>query len=174
MSFKQLNRKIINPQDLVALSNELKTAGKTTVFTNGCFDLIHLGHIDYLSKAKALGDVLVVGVNSDDSVKCLEKGSARPIKDEQQRLTVMAAFEFVDFVLLFDDDTPINLINNLKPNVLVKGGDYNPNQTDALAKDYIVGSQEMKSINHRVEVIPFVPGYSTSELERKIISANKR
>jgi D-beta-D-heptose 7-phosphate kinase/D-beta-D-heptose 1-phosphate adenosyltransferase len=173
MQLNLLDKKIILIKDLPRLKEELNQENKKSVFTNGCFDLIHLGHIDYLLKAKLLGDTLIVGVNSDDSLRRLDKGASRPIKDQNQRLIILAAFEFVDYVVLFDDDTPLRLIHALQPAILVKGGDYSPTQKDRDQKDYIVGSDEMLSIGNSVEVIPFVCGYSTSKLERKIIEAHK-
>ena len=173
MLLNKLENKIISIADLPRLRQEFKQENKKTVFTNGCFDLIHLGHIDYLLKARELGNALVVGVNTDDSVRRLEKGASRPIKDENQRLIILSAFEFVDFVILFNDDTPLRLIKELEPSVLVKGGDYSPTQKDPNQKDYIVGCNEMITLGNRVQVIPFVSGYSTSKLEQKIIEAHK-
>lgn len=173
MLLNKLEDKIVSLEDLSILQKEFKRENKKTVFTNGCFDLIHLGHIDYLRKARNLGDVLIVGVNSDDSVKRLEKGASRPIKDEHQRAIILAAFHFVDYVVPFDDDTPLNLINSIKPSVLVKGGDYSPNETNPEKKNYIVGSKETLLLGNEVKVIPFVVGYSTSKLENKIIEANR-
>ncbi len=173
MSLKQLDQKIVDGNLLVELREQFEKDKKQSVFTNGCFDLIHLGHIDYLLQAKQLGDVLIVGVNSDHSVRGLEKGLARPIKDERQRATILAALQFVDFVVIFDDPTPIELIKSLVPNVLVKGGDYSPHQKDDTQKNYIVGSKETLGSGNRVEVIPFLEGYSTSKLEQKIIDSVK-
>ena len=173
MQLNKLEHKIISFDDLSRLKEEFKLENKQSVFTNGCFDLIHLGHIDYLMNARQLGNVLIVGVNTDDSVRRLEKGVSRPIKDENQRLMILAAFQFVDFVMLFDDDTPLRLIKELEPLILVKGGDYSVTQKDPDQQDYIVGSNEMIMLGNRVEVIPFVSGYSTSILEQKIIEAHK-
>ncbi len=132
---------------------------KKVVFTNGCFDLLHLGHIDYLSKAKDLGHLLVVGLNTDASVRAL-KGNSRPIQDENSRATLLAALRFVDAVVLFDDPTPYNLIKIVQPDVLVKGSDYK-------AED-IVGYDILKAKNGEVVTIDFVEGYSTSAIEEKI------
>lgn len=133
--------------------------GKKIVFTNGVFDLMHYGHIDYLSKAASLGDVLIVGLNTDASVSKI-KGPSRPINDEKSRLYVMASLFFVSGIILFDELTPINLISKIKPDVLVKGGDYKIEQ--------IVGHEIVKARGGEVIVIDFVPGYSTSALEKKI------
>ena len=129
------------------------------VFTNGCFDLIHRGHVDYLSKARDLGDLLIVGLNSDDSVRRL-KGEKRPISNQDSRAMVLAAFTFVDYVVVFDEDTPINLIRSLKPDILVKGGDY--------SHDNVVGADFVESYGGRLELIPLVPGESTTNLIKKI------
>ncbi len=138
---------------------EWKQQGKRVVFTNGCFDLLHLGHVDYLEKARNLGDVLVVGLNTDDSVSRF-KGPQRPIQDQVSRSRVMAALQSVDLVVFFNEDTPINLISALVPQVLVKGSDY-------LAEN-IVGADVVKNAGGEVKTIEFVPGYSTSRIVEKI------
>lgn len=173
MNWQKIKQKILTADQLTSWANAIKESGQTTVFTNGCFDLVHLGHIDYLSKTSDLADCMIVAVNSDASVKRLNKGDARPIKDELQRSVIMASFSFVDAVVVFDEDTPIEVIKKIRPNVLVKGGDYNVNQINAQAKDYIVGSKEVRSWNGVVEVIPFVDGYSTTKLEQKVLSQKK-
>jgi D-glycero-beta-D-manno-heptose 1-phosphate adenylyltransferase len=144
---------------------------QTIVFTNGCFDLLHKGHIEYLAQTADFGDKLIVAVNTDYSVKKLNKGDSRPIQDENSRALIIAALEFVDAVVLFGEDTPYNLINQIKPNVLVKGGDYDPNCTDKADKKYIVGSDIVTNNGGKVEVIQFVEGYSTSSIEAKIKDA---
>lgn len=133
--------------------------GKKIVFTNGCFDILHIGHVSYLQKAKQLGDVLVVGVNSDDSVKRL-KGVSRPVNCLKDRMDMLAALDFVDYVIPFEDDTPIKLINEVRPDVLVKGGDYLP--------ENIVGAKGVIANGGVVKVIPFVEGHSTSGIIEKI------
>ena len=145
-----------------ALENQLKkwrTANEKIVFTNGCFDLLHLGHVDYLAKARDLGDRLVVGLNSDASIKRI-KGPSRPINNEQSRAALLAGMTYVDAVVLFDEDTPINLISAVMPDVLVKGGDYT-------IKD-IVGHEIVLNNKGRVCTIDFVEGYSSSVLIEKI------
>lgn len=129
------------------------------VFTNGCFDILHLGHIDYLMKAADLGDMLIIGMNSDASVKQL-KGSHRPINDENARKTIMASLHFVDAVILFDEDTPYNLIKEIRPDVLVKGADYKPEE--------IAGYDILKSTGGEVVTLELLPGYSTTLIEEKI------
>lgn len=136
-----------------------KERGEKVVFTNGCFDLIHLGHVDYLEKARNLGDKLVLGLNSDNSVSRF-KGPERPLQDQNSRARVLAAMQFVDLVVFFDEDTPFNLISELVPNVLVKGSDY-------LAEN-IVGADVVKNSGGVVKTIDFVPGYSTTRIVEKI------
>ena len=156
--------KIFRANDLLVLRNKWKEEQHKVVFTNGCFDIIHLGHIDYLSKASFLGDKLIVAVNSDESVRLL-KGENRPIQDEISRLIIMASFSFVDAVVLFSEETPFNIINLLKPDILVKGGDYKA--------DSIVGADIVEGYGGKVEISPFLEGYSTSAIENKIVSFNK-
>jgi len=139
--------------------NQWKSLGEKIVFTNGCFDLIHYGHLHYLAQAAALGDRLIVGLNSDDSVKRL-KGSQRPIKDETNRSFLLASLACVDAVVLFSDDTPLKLIDLVRPNVLVKGGDWQPHQ--------IVGSNIVLNDGGKVKSLAFVEGHSTTSLIEKI------
>ena len=144
------------------LENQLKKwrkANEKIVFTNGCFDLLHLGHVDYLAKARDLGSRLVVGLNTDASIRRL-KGSSRPIKDEQSRVALLAGMAYIDAVVLFDEETPIKLISMIKPDVLVKGGDYQ-------VKD-IVGHEIVLNNNGKVCTIDFLEGYSSSILLKKI------
>ncbi len=136
-----------------------KAAGQKVVFTNGCFDIMHLGHVDYLEKARNLGDRLVLGLNTDDSVSRF-KGPTRPIQDQHSRARILAALQFIDLVVFFNEDTPLNLISELIPDVLVKGSDY-------LAEN-IVGADVVKSKGGVVKTIDFVPGYSTSRIVEKI------
>ncbi len=138
------------------------------VFTNGCFDILHPGHLTYLAQARSLGNRLVVGVNSDSSVKRLNKGENRPVLDEKSRAFDVAALHTVDMVIVFDEDTPLELIKQLLPDVLVKGGDYNANITDPAHKQYIVGSDIVKNNGGKVQVLPFVEGFSTSSIIEKI------
>jgi len=132
---------------------------KKIVFTNGCFDILHLGHVDYLAKAADEGDVLVVGVNTDRSTQKL-KGEGRPINDEVQRSMVLASLHFVDAVVLFDEDTPYELILTLQPDVLIKGADYDPKK--------IVGYDVVTSRGGQVKTIDILAGYSTTAIEQKI------
>lgn len=138
------------------------------VFTNGCFDIIHRGHVDYLAKASDCGDKLIVGINSDASVKRQGKSSSRPLQDEQTRAMIMASFHFVNAVIIFDEDTPIELIKAIKPSVLVKGADYDANETNKESKKYIVGSDVVKANKGEVKTIEFLEGFSTTAIEQKI------
>ena len=132
-----------------------KNSGKTIVFTNGCFDLLHPGHIQYLNDAKSLGDLLVIGLNSDASVKRL-KGSKRPLNNESDRKFMLENLKSVDWVELFEEDTPLNLIMKVNPQILVKGGDYSPTE--------IVGYDFVKKNNGRIKCLSFLDGYSTTQM----------
>ena len=134
--------------------------GKKIVFTNGCFDILHLGHIDYLSKAKDLGDLLIIGLNTDLSVSKI-KGKNRPIQDEISRAMVLASLGFVDAVVFFGEGTPYNLIKTTQPDILVKGADYKPED--------IVGYDIVKNKGGKVVTIEFLEGYSTTAIEKKIL-----
>ncbi len=136
-----------------------KSTGKKIVFTNGCFDLIHVGHVLYLESAAMLGDVLIVGLNSDISVRRL-KGSGRPINDQMNRSCVLAALSSVDAVIVFEEDDPLRLITEICPDILVKGGDWKPEQ--------IVGSDFVVKNGGEVKSLQFVEGYSTTSIEKKI------
>ncbi len=133
------------------------------VFTNGCFDILHHGHIDYLSKASDLGDVLILGLNSDSSVKKLNKGANRPIQNENDRALILSALQFVEAITIFNEDTPLELIKIIQPDILVKGGDWKENE--------IVGADIVKTKGGTVAIIPFVEGYSTTNIEKKIKSS---
>ena len=151
--------KSVNIVSLVSLIDLLRTNNQKIVFTNGCFDLLHPGHMEYLISAKQFGDVLIVGINSDNSVKAL-KGDARPINTITDRICMLAALESVDFIIEFDEATPLDLIQTIKPDILVKGGDYKISE--------IVGSDFVFENGGSVEIIPFKSGYSTSALIQKI------
>lgn len=149
---------VISRALLSSLCSELREQGKKVVFTNGCFDILHVGHVTYLQAAKLLGDVLIVGINSDDSVRRL-KGPSRPINNEADRSTVVAAVRSVDYTVIFDEDTPLELITELRPNVITKGGDYTP--------DTIVGAEFVRKQGGDVVVIPLVVGKSTTSIVQK-------
>ena len=140
------------------------------VFTNGCFYILHAGHVTYLAQAAALGNKLVVAVNTDSSVKRLGKGDDRPVNSEDARAFVLSALGFVDMVILFDTDTPIEIIEALKPDVLVKGADYDPNETDPTSKKYIVGSDIVNHYGGKVEAISLVDGFSTTGIINRLKS----
>ena len=156
---EKINKKILCGDDLDKELCILRQENKKIVFTNGCFDILHLGHVDYLSKAKDLGDCLIVGINSDSSVRRL-KGKTRPIQDEESRKKIMASLSFVDFVVMFNEDTPYNLIKKVQPDVLVKGADYK--------KEDIVGYDIVKQKGGNVETINYLEGFSTSNIIKKI------
>lgn len=153
--------KILGLQDAVQRVNRLRTEGKRIVFTNGCFDLLHLGHVDYLEKARNLGDFLVVGVNTDASVSSL-KGPSRPVSPEISRTRVLASLAFVDLVVLFGEATPLKLIESLRPDILTKGNDY--------TIETIVGADFVIRQGGSIETIPLVEGFSTSNFVKRIMS----
>ncbi len=156
-----IKSKIIDIEELVRQLAVWRFLGNKVVFTNGCFDIIHLGHIDYLSKARDLGDRLIIGLNTDDSVKRI-KGDSRPITDEKSRAMILASFKFVDAIVLFNEDTPYNLINEVKPDVLVKGSDY--------STDEIVGGDIVENNGGEIITIDYLEGYSTTSILNKIKS----
>ncbi|HET9504784.1 MAG TPA: D-glycero-beta-D-manno-heptose 1-phosphate adenylyltransferase [Hymenobacter sp.] len=150
--------KILTEAQLTATLAAWRAAGERIVFTNGCFDLLHLGHVDYLEKARALGDRLVVGLNTDASVSAIKPG--RPIQDETSRARIMAALAFVDAVVFFGEDTPLHLIELVQPDILVKGDDY--------AISGIVGHELVLNRGGQVLTVPLVTGYSTSRIVAKV------
>ncbi len=157
--FEHIKRKIVTYDQLKSNLNIWRFLGNKIVFTNGCFDLIHPGHIDYLAKAAELGNKLIVGLNSDASTARL-KGPGRPITDEYSRSLILASFYFVDAVILFDEPTPLALITSILPDILVKGGDY--------TVDEIVGADVVLQNGGEVLTLDFLPGYSTTLIEKKI------
>lgn len=152
---------VTTPEELEQKANTLP---RPLVFTNGCFDILHRGHVTYLAQARALGASLVVGVNSDASVKRLGKGEDRPINNQDNRMAVLAALDAVDLVVCFDDDTPYSLIQRLRPNILVKGGDW--------SIDKIVGATEVLAAGGQVHSIPFLFTTSTTATLEKIRTSN--
>ncbi|MFH1335779.1 MAG: D-glycero-beta-D-manno-heptose 1-phosphate adenylyltransferase [Candidatus Zixiibacteriota bacterium] len=154
------SRKIKTLKELIRIRKGLKRRRKSVVFTNGCFDILHRGHIEYLKKAKTLGEVLIVGLNSDSSVREI-KGKKRPIVPQDDRAEIIASLEMVDYVLIFRETTPFKVILNLVPDVLVKGGDY--------TVDKIVGNRIVESAGGRVITVKQVPGRSTKNIIRKIV-----
>ncbi len=155
-----MKEKIKDKESLRGILEGLKTKGKRIVFTNGCFDLLHIGHIRYLEKAKSLGDILVVGVNSDRSVQRL-KGPDRPILPEEERAEILSGLGCVDYVTVFDEPTPLDLISSFQPHILVKGGDW--------TKETTVGREVVEKLGGEVIILPFVEGSSTSNLIETIL-----
>jgi rfaE bifunctional protein nucleotidyltransferase chain/domain len=151
--------KILTREQLPAIVAGWRAQGRKVVFTNGCFDLLHLGHVDYLEQARYLGDALVVGLNTDASVSCLKPG--RPIQDETARARILASLAFVDAVVFFGEPTPLALIELVQPDVLVKGDDY--------AIEGIVGHELVLNRGGQVLTVPLVPGYSTSRIVERIL-----
>lgn len=157
---QEIQNKILNNStELDTLLGDWRAKGYKIVFTNGCFDLLHRGHVDYLTKARDLGDKLFLGLNTDASVSKL-KGEHRPIQDEQSRLHIMASLQCVDAVILFDEETPYELIKRVQPDILVKGADYKP--------ENIVGYDIVTAKGGEVITLDFLEGYSTSAIEKKI------
>ena len=155
LSYEEITAKTITLEQALELFDPSFRKDHSLVFTNGCFDILHRGHIYYLSRARALGDLLVVGLNTDASVTRL-KGPGRPVNDEQARAEVLGGLAFVDYIILFAEDTPLDLISSLKPDVLIKGGDYRTED--------IVGYKEVLSTGGRVETIPLLEGYSSTSI----------
>lgn len=160
-----MDSKIVTREALLRIRQVLKTQQKTVVFTNGCFDILHAGHVAYLEDARALGDALIVGLNSDASVQRL-KGPSRPINTELNRARVIAGLQAVDYVCIFDEDTPISLIQTIQPDIHTKGGDYSP----TTLPEYEV----IKDYGGDVEIVPFRPGLSSSSVIAKILANGNR
>lgn len=163
-----LNNKIVDRQTAVRRINAWRLKGDQVVFTNGCFDILHRGHVSYLAQAATLGNKLVLAINTDNSVRRLGKGDDRPVNDEVSRAIVAAGLGFVDLVVSFDEDTPYELIKLLTPDILVKGGDYSEEQEDSNAPDYIVGSDIVRASGGQVKTIPLVDGFSTTSIIQKL------
>jgi D-beta-D-heptose 7-phosphate kinase/D-beta-D-heptose 1-phosphate adenosyltransferase len=155
-----MKEKIKEKEDLRRIIEDLKAKGRRIVFTNGCFDLLHIGHIRYLEDAKSLGDILVVGVNSDQSIRGL-KGNNRPILPQEERTEILSSLGCVDYITVFDEADPLELISFLQPHILVKGGDW--------AKETIVGREVVERSGGKVVILPFVEGASTSNLIETIL-----
>ncbi|MCE2846974.1 MAG: D-glycero-beta-D-manno-heptose 1-phosphate adenylyltransferase [Sphingobacteriales bacterium] len=156
---QHIEHKVMEPERLIQQLSKWRDQDCRIVFTNGCFDLLHRGHVDYLARAADFGDKLIIGLNTDASVRRL-KGEHRPINDETSRALLLAALGFVSAVVLFDEPTPLELIRTVQPDVLIKGADYTP--------ESIVGYDIVTARGGRVEVIPFLDGYSTTGIEQRI------
>ena len=155
-----LHHKILNWEDALRLRNVWALKGEKVAFTNGCFDILHLGHVDYLEKSSEFGTKLIVAVNSDASVRTLEKGAERPVNSEYARARLIAALGFVSMVIIFGESTPLELIQSLSPDVLVKGDDY--------TIETIVGAKEVIAAGGEVKTIALVPDYSTTKIIQKL------
>lgn len=158
----------MNTSDIQKYVAKWKSKALSTSFTNGCFDVLHLGHVTYLEKASKLADIMIVGVNSDRSVKALNKAPDRPINNENSRAALIASLEAVDAVFIFDEDTPQNLIAELLPNILVKGGDYDPEEKKPENPKYIVGREHVLKNGGAVKIIDLVEGFSSTKIIRKL------
>jgi D-beta-D-heptose 7-phosphate kinase/D-beta-D-heptose 1-phosphate adenosyltransferase len=151
--------KLVDAEAISKTLRSIRDMGLTIVFTNGCFDILHPGHVDYLQQAKDMGDLLVVGVNDDDSISRL-KGADRPIHTLEDRTIMLAALQCVDYVVPFSDDTPLSLIQSVRPDILVKGDDYSISE--------IAGSEDVLSYGGKVELVPLLKGYSTTDIIDRI------
>ena len=160
--------KIADHDTALKRTNMWKMKSNKIVFTNGCFDILHTGHVYYLAQAAELGSKLIVALNTDDSVKRQGKGANRPVNNEDARSSVLAGLGYVDMVVFFDDDTPSSLIEFLQPDILVKGADYDPEITDTTSPKYIVGSESVKANGGVVKAIPLVEGFSTTSIIEKL------
>lgn len=156
----KLKEKIVDKKQLETLLSYWRFSDKKIVFTNGCFDILHRGHVDYLSRARDLGNILILGLNTDDSVRRLGKSPERPVNNESARAIVLAALECIDAIILFDEDTPYNLIQQIQPDVLVKGGDYKPEE--------ITGYDIVKAKGGQITTIPLTEGFSTTSIINKL------
>ena len=158
-----MSAKFKSLDELATIATQARRDGKSVVFTNGCFDILHRGHVYVLRRAKALGDLLIVALNSDRSVKAI-KGPRRPILPEIDRIELIGAMEMVDYVVLFDEPDPYRLIAAIKPNVLAKGGDW--------SADKVIGADAVEQAGGRVELIPYLKGFSTSAIIERILNEN--
>lgn len=165
---EHIQQKIHSVESLQLLVQTWRLKNEKIAFTNGCFDILHQGHVTYLAQSANYANRLIVGLNTDSSVKRQGKGDNRPVNSEDSRLLVLASLGFVDAVVLFDEDTPYKLIKELQPDVLLKGADYNPAQTDSSQKDYIVGSDIVKENGGEVIAVPLVEGFSTTAIIKKM------
>lgn len=162
-----IKSKVVSVEDAKRIVEGWKIKGDKVVFTNGCFDILHKGHVSYLAQAASEGNRLVLGLNTDSSVKRQGKGDDRPINKEDARAFVLAGLGMIDLVVFFDEDTPLNLIKEIQPDILAKGADYDPEEMDKTSPKYIVGSDVVKAIGGSVVAIPFVDGFSTTSIINK-------
>lgn len=166
--FSYIQNKILSHDEAKKRISTWKLKGDKVVFTNGCFDILHKGHVSYLAESAELGNKMIVALNTDASVKRQGKGDDRPVNDNDARAMVLASLGFIDGIVFFDNDTPLDVILDLKPDFLVKGADYDPNETDKNSKKYIVGSDVVKNYGGEVVAIPLVEGFSTTNIIEKL------
>lgn len=166
--FEQIRNKITSLDEMSNRIQDWKKSGEKVVFTNGCFDILHEGHVTYLAKSADFGTKLIIAINTDASVKRQGKGEERPINPESSRALILASLGFVDGVVFFDDDTPVSVIEFLKPDVLVKGSDYNAAETDPSSKKYIVGRETILANGGEVKTVSLVEGFSTTNIVKKL------
>jgi len=166
--WEQIKSKLVSQEEAKSVISSWKKADKKVVFTNGCFDILHRGHITYLAKAASLGNYLVVGVNADESVRRLNKAPERPVNDHDSRALIIASLHVVDLVVIFENDTPKELIEFISPSVLVKGADYDATITDEKNPKYIVGGNEIKALGGEVATIALEEGFSTTGIIKKL------
>ncbi|WP_294671610.1 adenylyltransferase/cytidyltransferase family protein [uncultured Fluviicola sp.] len=168
--FEQVKHKVASVQEMKERILEWKNSGEKVVFTNGCFDILHEGHVTYLAKAADFGSKLIIAINTDASVKRQGKGEERPINPESSRALILASLGFVDGVVFFDEDTPVSVIESLKPDVLVKGADYDADEKDPSGKKYIVGRETILANGGEVKTVALVEGFSTTSIVKKLKS----
>lgn len=166
--FEQIKSKVTSLDEMSLRIRKWKQAGEKVVFTNGCFDILHEGHVTYLAKAADFGSKLIIAINTDTSVKRQGKGEERPINPESSRALILASLEFVDGVVFFDEDTPVSVIELLKPDVLVKGADYDADEADPSSKKYIVGREAILANGGEVKTVALVEGFSTTNIVKKL------
>jgi D-glycero-beta-D-manno-heptose 1-phosphate adenylyltransferase len=166
--FEQVKHKVASAEEMKERILEWKNSGEKVVFTNGCFDILHEGHVTYLAKAADFGSKLIIAINTDASVKRQGKGEERPINPESSRALILASLGFVDGVVFFDEDTPVSVIELLKPDVLVKGADYDADEQDPSGKKYIVGRETILANGGEVKTVALVEGFSTTNIVKKL------
>lgn len=167
-SLDLIHKKIVSLDIACENVRQWKKQSKKIVFTNGCFDILHRGHITYLAEAADFGEKLIIGLNSDASVKRQGKGADRPINDQDSRGILLAALSFVDLIVIFDTETPLPLIAELLPDILVKGADYDAEELDTTSRKFIVGSDLVRSYGGSVKTVPVVKGFSTTSMLERI------
>jgi rfaE bifunctional protein nucleotidyltransferase chain/domain len=166
--FEQVKHKVTSVEEMKERILEWKNSGEKVVFTNGCFDILHEGHVTYLAKAADFGSKLIIAINTDASVKRQGKGEERPINPESSRALILASLGFVDGVVFFDEDTPVSVIESLKPDVLVKGADYDADEEDPSNKKYIVGRETILANGGEVKTVALVEGFSTTNIVKRL------